>query len=798
MRVSLNWLRDFVEIVVPPEILADRLTMAGFEVEGLEEHKADFAGVVVGRVVKVEPHPKADRLKVTEVTDGGRHYRVVCGAPDVQAGQLYPFAPPGARIAGGREIQAVKLRGVISEGMLLAEDELGISADHTTLMQIPQNLPLGQDLATALNLDDVVLEVAVLPNRPDCLSILGLAREVSAILGQPLRYPALELAEVAEPVEARAKVTILAPEHCLRYAARLLVDLTVRPSPFWLRRRLQLSGLRPINNLVDVTNYVLWEMGQPLHAFDFERLAGGTIVVRLPRPEEVRFITLDSQERPLEEETLLICDAHHPVALAGIMGGQESEVMDATRQVLIESAYFNPRTIRRAAKRLGMSTEASYRFERGVDPEGVIGALERAAQLMAALGGGKILAGRLDEYPTPVSRPRITLRVSRANAVLGTNFSLEKMAGILENLHLLTESHGKDALAVAAPSFRGDLCREEDLIEEIARIAGYEEIPVTLPIGEVATARPGLEARLRREAEELLVGQGFCQVVTYSFQPERLWELTASAEKVSTALRLANPLSEEQAVMRTSLLPGLLETLRRNILKQNLEVRLFELAKIFLSQKGEPLPQEKAVLAGVMTGSREEPFWEGKRQSLDFFDLKGVVETLLDGLGVSEVHFQREPLPSFLLYGARVFSRESELGFLGELTPPLVEKLEVPGAVFVFNLWFAEVAKVCEPFRGYTPLPRYPAVYRDVALVLPTETPVSQVMAALRRFGQPWLEEARLFDLYRGAPVPVGKRSLAFRLSYRDPERTLTDDMVNRHHEQLIAALAREMGAELR
>ena len=798
MRLSLNWLRDFVKIPVPPEVLADRLTMAGFEVEGLEEHKGDFQGVVVGRVTKVEPHPQADRLQVTEVWDGKKSYQVVCGAPNVQAGRLYPFAPPGARIAGGREIKAVQIRGVTSHGMLLAEDELGVSPDHTTLMDIPQDLIEGQDLAAALDFDDVVLEVAVLPNRPDCLSVLGLAREVAAIFQEPLRYPVWDLAEASEPVGSRAKVSILAPVHCPRYAARLVVDLTVRPSPFWLRRRLQLSGLRPINNLVDVTNYVLWEMGQPLHAFDFERLAEGAIVVRLPKAGEKSFITLDSQERLLDKETLLICDAEKPVALAGIMGGQESEVTDHTRQVLIESAYFNPRTIRRAAKRLGMSTEASYRFERGVDPEGVIRALDRAAHLMALLGGGSILAGRLDEYPQPIFRPRLTLRVSRANAVLGTSFSKEKIMGILHDLHLPAIAEADDVLAVQTPSFRGDLTREEDLIEEIARMAGYDEIPVTLPTGEMATARPGPEIRLRQRAESLLLGQGFYQAVTYSFQPERLWGLTASGDLTPLPLYLANPLSEEQALMRTSLLPGLLDALRRNILRQNLDVRLFELAKVFIPQEGEPLPQERPMLAGVMCGCREEPFWQGERQPLDFFDLKGVVETLLEGLGVDELSFQGEGLPPYLLYGARVYAGKTDLGFLGELTPRLVETLEAPGAVFVFNLFFDALTQVARFFPLYTPLPRYPAVYRDVALVLPKETSASKVTAALLRFGQPWLEEARLFDVYSGPPVPVGKRSLAFRLSYRDPERTLTDELVNRHHQKLIEAITRELGAELR
>lgn len=795
MRLSINWLREFVNIPVSPEVLADKLTLAGFEVEAVDTIIPDFAGVVVAKVTKVERHPEADRLVVTEVEDGRRTYRVVCGAPDVTAGRVYAFAPPGAVISQGRELKAVKLRGILSEGMLLAEDELGVSDHHATLMAIPQDLPLGRDLGEALAFADVVLEVAVTPNRPDCLSVLGLAREVAALLKEPLRHPECSFPEVAEAIHRYAKVAILDPVHCPRYAARLLVDLTVQPSPFWMRRRLENAGLRSINNLVDVTNYVLLEYGQPLHAFDFDKLAGGEIIVRLPRPGERHFVTLDSQERPLNHETLLICDAAQPVALAGIMGGLFSEVTESTRRVLIESAYFHPPTIRRTGKRLGLSTESSYRFERGVDPDGVIHALERAAQLMAALGDGLVLARRIDEYPAPVPRPRLTLRVSRANRVLGTNLAPDKVEEILRDLHIPAVSFDGEHLVVQAPSHRGDLAREEDLIEEVARMAGYDQIPVTLPQGLVDVPPPPAAVRLRSEARRLLPGLGFAETVTYSFQAERLFALLG--QEGSTPLYLANPLSEEQALMRTSLVPGLLDALRRNVLRQLQDVRLFEIAKIFVPQSGEDLPREEQWLAGVMYGSREEASWLTPPAPLDFFDLKGAVETLLAGLSVPEVRFAPESLPGYLLYGASVSSREENLGFLGALSPIIAEKFDLEGAVFVFQLNFDVLSQVTVP-PLYTPLPRYPAVYRDIAIILPAVVPVAEVTQALYRHGQPWLTEARLFDVYAGQPIPQGKRSLAFHLTYRDPERTLTDEEVDRHHQQLVEALVRELQAELR
>jgi phenylalanyl-tRNA synthetase beta chain len=795
MRLSINWLKDFVDLTAPPAELADRLTLAGLEVEALEEVAPDFSGVVVGRVTRVEPHPQADRLQLAEVEDGRAVYRVVCGAPNLTAGRLYPFAPLGAVISGGQKIKAAKLRGVPSEGMLLAEDELGLSADHIGLMEIPQDLPLGGDLAAALGLADVVLEVAVTPNRPDCLSVLGLAREVAALLNQPLRHPEVIVAEVAEPAHPLARVTILDPVGCPRYAARLVLDLTVGPSPFWLRRRLQLAGLRAINNLVDITNYVLLEFGQPLHAFDFQKLQGGEIVVRRPQNGERHFVTLDDQERPLTPETLLICDGEKPVALAGVMGGLASEVTEVTRQVLIESAYFNPQTIRRTAKRLGLSTEASYRFERGVDPEGTIHALERAAQLMAQVGGGRVLAGRLDVYPHPIQRPRVSLRTSRANAVLGTNLPQEEMHGILKRLHLPAVKRDADTLEVQVPPFRGDLEREIDLIEEIARLAGYEQIPVTLPHGSLATRRPGPEARLRGEARHLLLGQGFFEAINYSFQSEKVQGLLGDA---GGALGLANPLSEEQSLMRTSLLPGLLDTLRRNHLKQIQDVRLFELSKVFIPVAGAEQPREEQWLTGVISGAREENSWLAAKAPVDFFDLKGMVETLLQGLLIPEVSFRGDGLPGYLRQGARVYSRDRELGVLGEIAPQVSEKLDLEGPLWAFELNFLTLAAAAQPFPLFTPLPRYPAVYRDIALIVPGEVPAARVAQELYYHGAPWLVEARLFDVYEGPPIPGDKRSLAFRLSYRDPEKTLTDEAVNRHHEAVVKALAEELGAELR
>jgi phenylalanyl-tRNA synthetase beta chain len=798
MKLSINWLKDFVDLTVSPEVLGDKLTLAGLEIDALEVLAPQFSGVIVGRADKVAPHPQADRLQLVEVFDGRQSCRVVCGAPNVQPGRLYPFAPVGAVLADGKPLKAAKLRGILSEGMLLAEDELGLSEDHAGLMELPPDLTVGTDLAEALGLHDVVLEVAITPNRPDCLSVLGLAREVAALLDVPLHIPPVEFREDTEATDRWAAVDIEDPENCPRYTARMVVDLEVRPSPFWLRRRLQACGLRAINNLVDVTNYVMLEYGQPLHAFDFNCLRRGRIVVRRPTPQESSFTTLDGQDRPLTWETLLICDAMQPVAIAGVMGGQASEVTGDTRQVLIESAYFNPPSIRRTSKRLSLSSESAYRFERGVDPAGVIPALNRAAQLMADFGSGRILQGLIDACPRPQDRPRLRLRLPRTNAILGTTLAKPQVKDILRRLEMPAVAEDEDTLTVQVPSYRGDLTREIDLIEEVARLHGYDNIPVTLPRLAMAAQRPPKEARLREKAKELLLGLGFFEVINYAFQPERWQTLLAGDFDARDLIRLANPISEEQGVMREDLLPGLLENMRRNAAHVNKDLKIFEIAKVFQPQPGEQLPRETLMLAGLMTGARQAPAWNLPAETMvDYYDLKGVVENLLAGLLVEDPAFHPAPA-DFLRHGTAILSGNSHLGYLGEIHPDAAERFELKQPAWVFQLNFALLAATARESACFTPLPKYPAVFRDLAVTLSAAIPAARVMDKIYACGRPWLIEAQLFDVYTGPPVPAGERSLAFHLYYRDPERTLTDEEVNPWHTAIIQGLQDEFGAKLR
>jgi len=797
MRLSINWLKDFVDLTTSPAELAEKLTLAGLEIEAIETFAPAFQGVVVAQVQALEPHPQADRLQIALVWDGRQQHRVVCGAPNVRVGGLYPLAPVGAVLPPGKPLKAAKIRGIRSEGMLLAEDELGLSEDHSGLMALPPETPVGADVAQILGLEDVVLEVAVTPNRPDCLSVLGLAREVAALYDLPLRRPAVEIIEDPEPVERYAQVVIEDPENCPRYTARMIVDLEVRPSPFWLRRRLQVSGLRAINNLVDVTNYVMLEYGQPLHAFDFQSLRQGRIVVRRPAAGEENFTTLDGQSRPLVAETLLICDAVQPVAIAGVMGGLDSEVTAATTQVLLESAYFHPPSIRRTAKRLGLSSESAYRFERGVDPGGVVPALNRAAQLMAMLGSGRVLQGIIDVYPRPLSSPRLSLRLSRTNAVLGTNLAKGQVREIMRRLQMPPVAEEEDTLHVQVPSYRGDLTREIDLIEEVARLHGFDQIPVTLPRVEMWARRPGPEARWREQAREILRGLGFAEVINYAFQPERFTtQLTGGTDAVEF-VRVANPISEEQSVMRVMLLPGLVETMRRNIAHLTRDMKIFELGMVFHPRPEGQLPQETLMLAGLMSGARQAPAWNLPTAALDFFDLKGVVENLLEGLRVGEAAFQpvhRE----FLRQGTAILAGGRELGFLGELHPEVVDRCELKQPAWVFEINFQLLAAAAQECPQFQPLPRYPAVFRDLAIILPAAIPAARVEEVLFACGRPFLAAVELFDVYTGPPVPAGQRSLAYHLCYRDPHRTLSEADVNPWHEAIIRGVQEELGARLR
>jgi phenylalanyl-tRNA synthetase beta chain len=805
MKVTLNWLNDYVDLSgLAVEEIAEALTMAGLEVEVVQPLGRELEPILVGRVLEVEKHPEADKLTLCQVDAGQGPVTIVCGAPNVRAGLLVPVAVPGVTTPSGQMIQVATIRRRTSYGMLCSEQELGLSEDHSGIMILPEGAAPGQPLSRVLGLEDTLLEINITPNRADCLSHLGMARELAAIFDRPLRLPFTSLSREGTEIQEQTSVTLLAPDLCPRYAARLILGVTVGPSPRRLRQRLESVGMRSINNIVDVTNFVLLEYGQPLHAFDYDLLAEKRIVVRSADADE-SFITLDGVQRTLSADMLVIADGCRAVALAGIMGGLDSEIRNETRNVLLESAFFNPLSIRRTAKKLGLSTEASVRFERGVDIEGVLPAADRAAQLMQEVGGGAVVSGVVDQYPRPVSSPPITLDLARTGRFLGVKVSTDQALDIGRRLGLPMVSKEQDRIEVRPPTFRRDLTRSVDLMEELARLIGYDQIPSTYP-GSVATAaKEPPTLLLRRRIEEILTGLGFDQIITYSFILEK-WAIffapkgEAASECPNPCIALSNPLSEDQAVMRTSLVPGLLTTLKKNLDQRNLNQRIFELGKVFHpAGNPEQQPRENNRLGLLWSGKRYPESFHQKGEGVDYYDLKGVVESLLETLRVGDVSLapaQNPPWYRPQRY-VRLVSPAGLLGEMGEIASPVRELFDFREKAYVLDLDLDQVGQAIQTTATFKPWPRYPGIARDIALILDEPVTWKAIQDEIESLQQPLIEAVELFDLYRGRPIPAGKKNLGIRLYYRSSEQTLTDEIVAPLHQQVVGHIMTKFQATL-
>lgn len=803
MQVSFRWLKDYVDIDLDPRALADELTMAGLEVEAVREYKPAFEGVVVAKILSVRPHPDADKLSLCEVTTGEKTYPIVCGAANIKAGDLVPLAMVGASIPGGYVIKSSKIRGEQSEGMLCSEEELGIGPDHTGILHLPAEVKLGQDLADALNLSDVILDVGVTPNRADCLSILGIAREVAAITGKKLRYPSVQFTENGEEIEKYAAVDIIDPDLCPRYTARLIKGVTIKPSPRWMRLRLEAAGVRAINNVVDATNFVMLEMGQPLHAFDFRFLEERRIVVRRSSKDE-EFISLDGKLRVLNDETLMICDGKKAVAIAGIMGGENSEVKDDTDTILLESAFFNPIAIRRASKGLGMGTDAAFRFERRVDPGGVVRALNRATQLIAEMSGGIICKGYIDRYPLKVESPEnILLRNCKVKEILGDQVEKSEIKKILTRLEMKVTSTGKDCYSVTPPTFRGDISREIDLIEEIARLHGYHRVPSSIP-----SIPPRSDLRNQRQTVSgnilsLMKGCGYSEVINYSFTAPGSADILRLDEKDEKrrSVRITNPLTEDQSVMRTTLVFGLLEVLKINNNIGCLDLKIVEQGRIFFADGNRELPTEKERIAGLIAGSRYDNLWHFNNVASDFYDLKGCVENILDGLRVKNFLFRSAEDIPFLHPGraCRIFIGGDEAGVLGEVHPDVLRKMDLNGRVTVFEIDIDIIAaNVSGGVARYREYSNFPSVTRDVAFLVDRGLESNVILDVIRASGEELLETVGVFDVYDGKGIEDARKSLGVRFTYRSSNHTLTDEEVSLIHGKLIEKVVQLTDAKIR
>ena len=797
MNVTLNWLKAYIDFEFSPSELADRLTMLGVEVESVKHLGTELEGVIVGSVTSIRPHPNADKLVLCQVDTGEtEELQIVCGAPNAREGMLAPVATIGATLPVGLTIKRAKLRGETSQGMLCSEKELGLSGDAAGLMELSTDIPLGTPLSEALGLDDVVFELEITPNRPDCLSLIGVAREIRAETGNPLKLPTVDPQESGINIRDLTSVTIDAPDLCPRYAARVIQGVKVTESPAWLQQRLESVGIGVINNIVDVTNFVLMEYGQPLHAFDYHKLTENRIVVRRARDNE-QITTLDEVARELTSDMLVIADAEKPVALAGIMGGYDSEITETTCDVLLESAYFNPLSIRATAKALGISTEASYRFERGADPGAVLAALDRAAQLIAELTGGTICDGIVDVYPGQQSLTEIQLRPERVNFVLGTTIETAEMVQILDRLGFDVDITGK-VYQVVVPTFRSDVTREIDLIEEIARVYGYDNIPTTLPKGDIPVPAPTPKTEARRRIKHFLLAAGMMEAVNYSFcDPNCFDKIRLNVDDpLRNTLQLRNPLSPEMSVLRTTLTPGLLENAQHNRNHQIDTIALFEIGGVFVHDGEEKEPER---VTGVLAGQIGEGVYSDPYRHPDFFDIKGLVEGMLEVCGVVDWTLQKTDAPTFHPgRNAEVLLGDRRIGVFGEVHPEVLENYDLPYKAYLFEFDLEGLADAATFAKRFEPISIYPKVARDLAIVVDKETLSDMPTGLIYTTGGDSVDSVRLFDVYEGEQVPEGKKSLAYTITYHSATETLTDKAVNALHDEVVKCLNRELGAELR
>ena len=800
MKVPLSWLKEYVDIVVPPEELARRLTMAGTEVAEVATI-GGWTGCTVGLVTKVEPHPNADRLTLCTVDTGGGSMTVVCGAPNVAEGQKIAFAGVGAELynrhSGKVEpLTAAKIRGVVSEGMVCSEKELGLGENHAGILVLPEDAPLGAPLSDYLG--DHVLDLEVTPNRPDCLSVLGVAHEVAATTGTSVREPGLSYTEGGDSIESQVSVEIADPDLCRRYTASLVTGVLVGPSPSWMQDRLLKAGMRPINNVVDVTNYVMLEYNQPLHAFDFQTVKGGKIIVRRARAGEV-LVSLDGVERELSADMLVIADARDPVGLAGVIGGARSEMTERSTTVLLESATFDAVNNRRTAQAFRLSTEASNRFEKSLRPELAPLALRRATQLLCQVAGGTAARGILDVFPSrqEYDAPTLTFTLARLRKVLGIDLPLERVEGVFGSLGLPSERLDGDRLRVTVPYWRSDITIEDDLVEEVARIVGYDEVPTTMLSTPIPHHEPQPLPVLKDRVKDILAASGLQEVITYPATTLEDLGRAAPGDDGREPLKLANPMSPRQGYLRTSLRSSLLSTLAANQPHEEGPVAIFESGRTYLPRNGD-LPEEREMVAGVLSGPRWGPHWLSQRGDMDFYDAKGIVERLLEELGLT---IALEPAQDAALHPgrcARILSGEVSLGLLGEVHPSVVEGFEIGGgpvALFELDLEAVQAALIGED-RSYRPIGRYPSALRDLSVLVPRDIPAATVQSLIE--GHDLVTEAFLFDVYSGDAVPAGKRSLAYNIYFQSPDRTLTAEEVNRVLDAVVGSLEREFGAELR
>lgn len=806
MNTSLNWIKAMVPgLEVTDQEFRDAMTLSGTKVENFTAFDKNLDKIVVGQIESVEKHPDADKLVICQVNVGSETVQIVTGAPNIpvgSSGQKVPVVLDGGRVAGGHDggalpedgikIKKGKLRGVESFGMMCAIEELGSSrefypdAPENGIYILGDDAQVGEDAVHYLGLDDTVFEYEITNNRVDCYSIIGIAREAAATFRKPFTPPVVTETGNAEDINDYVKVDVEATDLCSRYTARLVKNIKLAPSPKWMQCRLASAGIRPINNIVDITNYVMEEYGQPMHAYDYDTLAGGKIVVRRAKDGE-KFMTLDGQERTLDSDMLMICDGEKAVGLAGIMGGENSKITDDVKTMLFEAATFDGTNIRKATKRLGLRTDASGKFEKGLDPENALAAMNRACQLIEELGAGEIVGGVVDVYPNKKERVRVPFEPERINALLGTNVSVEEMLGYFKMLEL-DYDEAKQELII--PTFRQDLLRTADIAEEVARFFGYANIPTTLPHGASTMGKISFKQRVEDVAGEIAQFCGFSQAMTYSFESPKVFDklkLAADAEERKTVV-ISNPLGEDFSIMRTLPLNGMLNSLATNYNRRNKDVKLYELAKVYVPVEGEDLPDERV------------QFTLGFYGDGDFFTMKGVVEEFLEKIGMSaRPEYDPEAGKTFLHPGrqAEILYKDTVIGYLGEVHPDVADTYGLGDRTYVAVLDLPEILPFASFDRKYEGIAKFPAVTRDISMVMPKTVLVGEVEKIIEKRGGKLLEKYNLFDIYEGAQIKEGFKSVAYTISFRAKDRTLEDKDIQPIMEKILEDLS-GMGIELR
>lgn len=795
MRIPLSWLQEYISLSLTPDEIAKTLTMAGLEVDHYETVGENLKDIVVARVLEANKHPNADKLTLATVTDGKQTYQIVCGAPNCRAGLKTALARVGTVLRIGDEvitIKKAKLRGVESEGMLCSEEELGLASQSDGIIELPEHLSEGTSLYDIFA--DTYFDISLTPNLSHCTSIMGVARELAALTGQPLRLPHTQVQEAQESIEDFLSVQVLDKEDCPRYACRVIRNVKMGPSPHWMKKRLEKCGVRSVNNIVDITNYVLLEMGHPLHAFDYDKLEGQEIVVRKAKEGET-IQTLDGKERALKDSMLAICDSTRPVAIAGVMGGLDSEIQDQTQHVVLESAYFHPMSIRRTSKQLGLQTDASKRFERGTDPNQIMMVLDRTAMLIQQFAGGEILAGVVDIQSKEFPETIVTCRLSRINKVIGRSFSRGEVEDIFKRLQFPCQWGGQDQFTIRVPTYRGDVKSEIDLIEEVARLYGYDNIPRQGGRYQASTL-PSVPAYLfEKEVRARFIGEGLQELLTCDLiGPTLLNIVQDTSMPPESIVKVLNPTSIEQSILRTSLLPGLLQVAKYNFDHQNHNIAGFEIGRIHFKE-GE-VYKEQPVVGILLMGQAQPPHWDQKPRDFDFFDLKGIVENVLSSFGISDYHIKNLGLGTFHSgRQASIFVGSLEIGSIGEIHPAVQRRLDVPQRILFGEFNLHDLMQITKPLEKMTPLSIYPGSERDWTFTIKESVSFANILEIIQKQGSGILEEVSLKDIYRSEKLGSGYQNMTLHFVYRDPSKTIAQEVVEAEHHRLTTSVLEQLGA---